>query len=245
MKRLLFRGLIACLAVCVASATPDRARADMVAVIGGNSNATITSFLNANGHTATNFGNAVPVSLAGFDAVVLLRTPGNATVQNFVLGGGLLITEWDASAWALNTANLINADDGGGAGFIGTGTLVTFTAAGVNAGLSAGLGASYSDGPRTEFFRNLINIGAGVDILATRPGNNPAIIGGSSGAGATLIIGYDWADSFPAGTSASGTLLLNALNYNPGGVAVVPEPSTLLLGALGAMGLLGYRRVRR
>lgn len=231
---------VALLAMASLSFVPQLAEASVVAVIGGNSNSSITAFLNNNGHTATDFGFSVPASLVGFDAAILLRANGNATLRSFVLGGGLLITEWDASDWALDVANLLNADDTGGS-FVGTGTPVAFTPAGQAEGLSNGLGAAYSDGERTEFFRQLANIGSGVDILATRPGGTPEIIGGASGSGSTLIIGYDWADGFPSGSSASGTLLLNALNYNAQAVQAVPEPDSLalVLASLGALSLVG------
>jgi hypothetical protein len=217
----------------------------MVAVVGFNNNTTITNYLNANGFTATDFGGSIPASLAGFDAVVLLRTPGNSTVQNFVLGGGKLVTEWDASVWALNTAHLLNATDSGG-GFIGTSTPVTFTPDGVAAGLSTGLSNPYSNLGATQFFRNLTGIGAGVDVLAIRPTNIPVIIGGQSGSGSTVIIGYDWADIGDQGAAIgpSGQLLVNALNFNPN----VPEPTSMtLLGAMAvvASAFYGWRRRQR
>ena len=65
------------------------------------------------------YGRATPAgaaSYAGLDAFILLRTTGTTELANFVLGGGLLITEWSASQWALNTVNLLNADDTGGGG---------------------------------------------------------------------------------------------------------------------------------
>ncbi|HZZ80729.1 MAG TPA: PEP-CTERM sorting domain-containing protein [Gemmataceae bacterium] len=233
-------GLLALAIGCVNQANAG----PIVAVIGSNSNATITSYLNSNGFTATNFGNSIPGSLAGFDAVVLLRTPGNATVQNFVLGGGKLVTEWDASVWALNTAGLLNATDSGG-GFVGTSTPVTFTPDGVADGLSTGLSNPYSNTGATEFFRDLTGIGAGVDILATRPGGFPVIIGGQSGNGSTVVIGYDWADigDQNATIALSGQLLVNALNFDPN---AVPEPATLtLFGVLMIGGACGWCRRKR
>lgn len=222
---------------------PVSANASIVAVFGGNSNISVVSFLNANGHTATDYGFGAPTAaqLAGADAVIALRADGNADVQAFVLGGGLLITEWMGAEWALDTANLLNAN-GGSNSFIGTNTLVTHTAAGLALGLGAGLPNPYADGARTEFQWTLSDIGAGVDILATIPGDIAAIIGGFAGSGYALINSLDWADSFPADGSVSGTWLLNALNLAPQQNHQVPVPVPLALISIGLVGLGLVRR---
>jgi hypothetical protein len=224
-----------CLAMSQASAL-------LVGIAGTVNGSGMASMLNANGHTAVFFGTAAPnaAQLAGLDAMVLLRIDGNADIQNFVLGGGLLVTEWVASTWALNTANLLDATDSGGGNF-GT-TPVTFTAAGVAAGLSVGLSNPYSDGGQTEFFRSLTGIGAGVEILGTRPGDLPVIIGGASGLGSTLVIAYDWQDGSFGGipNDPSEQLLLNTLNYAPD--IGMPAPS---MAAVVGLGLAGLGLVRR
>ncbi|MEZ5524248.1 MAG: hypothetical protein R3E62_04670 [Pseudomonadales bacterium] len=218
------------------------AQADVIAVYGSNSNANVVTFLNNNGHTATNFGSAAPTAaqLVGVDAVINLRGNGNADVANFVNNGGLLITEWQGAEWALDTANLLNADGGGNLS-IGTNTPITHTAAGLVLGLGDGLANPFADGPRTQFQWTLGNIGAGVDILATRPGDIATIIGGVSGSGYALINSLDWADSFPSNGSVSGTWLLNALNIELGENRVPVVNTVALLG----LGLVGLSLVRR
>ena len=187
-------------------------------------------------------------SLAGFDAAVLLRySPGGAdstTLLNFILGGGTLITEWNASVWALNTVGLLSATDTGG-GFVGTGTDITITAAGLSAGLGTGLSNPYSDSPRSEFFRDFSALGVGIDLLATRPGGIPVIFGGASGLGRTYINSSDWADSFPTGASTSGQMLLNLLAIDDAPPAAVPEPGTwaMMFGGLAVFAV--SRRFKR
>jgi hypothetical protein len=212
-----------------------------VGLFGFNSNSDIASFLSGNGHTVTDFGGTAPtaIQLAGLDVLILLRTSGTNDIANFVTSGGLLITEWDASVWTLNTANLIDADDTGGSG-IGS-TPITFTSAG--ASLAQGVNNPYSDGGSTEFFRSFANIGVTVDILATRPGNIPAILGGSSGNGQVLVIGYDWADGFSSANADTRQLILNAVNFERQlSVPTMNEWGMIIFMALAGIGAVYYLR---
>jgi hypothetical protein len=183
-----------------------------VGIIGSNSSAAIKQYLEANGFTVSDHGGTPP-SRAVMDQhqkIILLRAAGNTDLSAWVQAGGVLITEWSASEWALNTASLISAQDAGG-GSRGTGTAVTFTPSPLGVAVRGALPNPYSDAGATEFFRDFTGIGPGVEILATRPTDIPAIIGGASGSGYTFVIGYDWADGFTSG-SDTARLLLNVLN---------------------------------
>ena len=88
----------------------------------------------------------------------------------------------------------------------------------------------YADDDGTEFYRNLINIGPGVEVHATRGENIPITIGGATGSGYTLVIGYCWSDA--AITNLNGpdfdgslteTMIVNALNIGGGGMGCPPD----------------------
>jgi len=206
---------------------PFSSRATNVAVIGANSNTNIVTYLTSNGFSATDFGTSIPSAgtLASFNAVVLLRMDGNSTITNWVNNGGVLITEWSAADWAVNTAGLLSATSAS-VGAVGTGTLVTFSASDLGNKLGEGLSNPYSNGGASEFFYNFTGLGGSVQVLATRPTNVPAIIAGPSGTGYTFVVGYDWADGFPATSNYSGTLLVNILNSGMGGSLPAPANPT-------------------
>jgi hypothetical protein len=222
-----------------------------IGLLGTNSNTALTTFLTNNGNTVVDLNTTA--DFTGLDTVILLRnSPTGATstnLRNFVLNGGRLITELTGADWALNdnTGNLLNADVVGGSIFLSTQS-IKFTQDGVDSGLANGVNDPYSDGTRTQAFRfiPIANIGSGVKVLANRvtnpPADNPAIIGGASGLGTTLVISYDWADSFGSANADTQRLILNALNYtaNP---PRVPEPATLTgILVFGVAGLLATRK---
>jgi hypothetical protein len=198
-----------------------------VALIGSNNNANIVTYLTSYGFTVTDFGGTIPsaATLSSYQAAVLLRMDGNSTLASWVSNGGLLITEWSAASWA--AGNVLANVSSASAGSIGSGTAVTFSASTLGVKLRGTLTNPYSDGGATEFFYTFSNIGAGVEILATRPTNIAAIVGGASGSGYAFIIGYDWADGFPSTDSNNGTMLRNALNSGATGQQAPANPSTV------------------
>lgn len=199
-------------------------------------------------NTFTNLGYEVvdapsSATYGTFDAIIMLRTTGSQELIDFVNAGGLLVTEWSASQWVLNTAQLLGTTRDTGGGLVATGTVVTFTTEGTAAGLSTNIGASYAEGSNTEFFRDFSPIDATTTtVYATRPGNIPVIIGGTYGAGAVLVLGYDWADHGYAANGPTANLILNAFNFTG---SPIPEPGSaaLFLGA-GAFGVVALRRRR-
>ncbi|MEX2188820.1 MAG: choice-of-anchor X domain-containing protein, partial [Pirellulales bacterium] len=201
----------------------------------------VASDLAAEGFTVSEFA-APPVSYDEFTSVVLLRAndsngsaAGNVALAAWVQAGGQLITDWNAAQWALTTAGLLDADDlNAGPNFgginLGPDTAVTFTAAGIASGLADGVSNPYVGGGATEYFRQFSNIGPSVDVLASRPGGVPAILGGQSGAGSVIVIGYDWSDFFASTNADNRQLLINAL---------APEPPSAHLPWIGDAGAVG------
>lgn len=219
MKKL----LLASVALIFAAASPASAATFMIR--GSNSNTAISSFLAGQGHTVVANSN----NFTGVDAVILLRTPGDAFLANYVLGGGLLVTEWTGADWAVST--LLGGAVSGGS-FVGTNTPVTFTSDGLAVGLGNGVGNSFTAVVASEFFRSFSSTGSG-SVLATRPGNFAAIVGGSAGSGYVVANGIDWADSFGSTGSANGQVLLNSLSIRGNVTGAVPEPATWAMMLLG------------
>lgn len=192
------------------------------------------------GHTYVNVNaSSTLAELSVLDQVWLIRTNGDADLNNYVLNGGTLITEWSGSSWAINSMSMLNATDVL-IGNIATNTPITFTQPGLDLGFATNLSNTYSNGGATQFFRSFINIGAGVDVIATASGYNVGI-SGSYGLGSVVALGWDWQDDF--NNNATTQLLVNdiiGLSFDTPQVSV-PEPSTLAIFALGIMGLVSRR----
>lgn len=260
-------GLVKSAVLAFAFAIAAPAYASVIAVFGDrNGSAAVTSFLAANNLKATNLGEAPPQKLdelAGYDVLIALRSKGSDAIKEFVLGGGLLITEFDAAVWALDPLglHLLNADAGSTL-FLGKGTTISFTPEGLKLGLGDGLGKSYADGDRTNAQTTLSNLGAGVSLLATGPepmvplvkaaglrlldslaDDLPVMIGGNSGEGYTLINSLAWSEGLPTTDSPTGTWLLNALNVQQ--TQPIPEPGGLALLGLALACLTFTRRQQR
>ncbi|MEO1307925.1 MAG: VPLPA-CTERM sorting domain-containing protein [Pseudomonadota bacterium] len=232
--------------IAIATLTISVATSAGAATVGTIGSSFANDFLNANGHTASTVSSTA-AELADLDTVILHRGgTGNQDLIDFVAAGGLLITEWSSSAWVLNTASLLDATDAGG-GFVQTGTVISFTDAGLATDLDELTGPSFSSVGATEFFRDFTNIGSSVDILATRPGDEATILGGSFGLGSVLILGYDWQDQGYSGVADNGNeqLLLQAVTYSASDIpAPVPLPASaiLLMSAVGGTAFMRRRK---
>ena len=237
-------GLVAALAATPASALSIGVFGDHVSAEG------IAGMYSAHGHVATAHAGAAmgdATLIAPLDVIISLRTNITQDVVDRVAAGALLITEYWAAASAVNTFELLEATDVGIA-LAGTGTPITLTAAGLDAGLGADLdGGSWDTASgATEVFRLFWDIGPAVEVLATRPGDFPVLLGGTFGSGRVLIAGWNWADQAYDADIDTGNerFLINAVGYGLES-AVVPLPAAAPLLAVGLAALAGLARRRR
>jgi len=217
------------------------ASATVVALYGGtDTNASIFAFLKSQGYSTVGLSRLSEATLSGVDSVLLLRVQGNQALTNFVQNGGKVITEWSGAEYGMTLFGGKASDQG----FSRTNPVVSFDQAGIDLGLSNGIGGSYADSRATEHFYNL-TLGNATSY-ATRPDGRSAIAGGAVGSGFVFVNAYNWADSFGKPGSNSGQLLLNELSSNETSrpVAKVSEPSSLVLLGLGMFGMIRRKRVR-
>lgn len=229
--------------------------------IWGNKFEVWDSLLTKAGHTVVSIDSAsTTADLSVLDQVWLIRADGNKNLLDYVFNGGTLVTEWNASTWAITENEMLDATIRRYA-YRKKDTTVTFTSEGLALGLGNSLGASYSNNGATEFFEEFKNIGAGVDIVATFNGGRVTGISGAYGSGNVISLGWDWQDvnAFDAKTQ----LLVNdigGLSFKSTKVAEpfkpaktqktvlstlttteVPEPPAFVLLALGLIVLTTSR----
>lgn len=223
---------------CIALLFSMQSHADTIGVWGG-SFSTWDSFISNAGHSAVavNSGSV----LTDLDQVWLIRTTGSNNLTDYVNNGGTLITEWNGSQWAANTANLLNVTDTGG-GVVASNTQVTFTQAGLDIGLGDETGNPYANAGATEFFRTFSDIGAGVDVIATANGTNVGLAG-ESGLGFVALLGWDWQDG--ASDSITQTLVNDIIGITSVSIPAVPVPAAVWLFGTALIGFVGMSRRRK
>ncbi len=202
-----------------------------------------------------------PLDLSGVSVVVALgmEDPGPG-LRDWVLGGGLLITNFNSAFWAEGYLDAVSADSYE-VGF----ESVRLTAAGVSRGLGADTLTAVNDPGVPEVFAEFESVGAG-QAWAVRDNGAPVIVGGRAGLGEVVLMAYDWADltarfappEAPGGGlgSVGGTalepglmLVDSVIRFSPAELVTttIPEPATfgVVLAAAVALAAVGKRRRER
>ncbi|MDM7861112.1 PEP-CTERM sorting domain-containing protein [Alteromonas sp. ASW11-36] len=219
--------------------------AALIGVWGGNFSS-FQTLINGTGNSAVALNSSsTAADLAAVDQVWLIRTSGNATLLNYVSNGGVLITEWSAAEWAVDTVSMLNADVAS-ISYQGNAVPVTFTQAGLDLGFGNATGNPYSNGGATSFFQSFTNIGNGVDIIATIAGGFNVGVSGAFGAGRVTALGWDWQDLTDSGASSviNGLFFTDIINSSVRQAADVSEPASVALLALALVGF-SMRRKRK
>jgi hypothetical protein len=199
-----------------------RSSPSKIAVCGSSYYAYVASMLQASLPGVTVDSYSTPPStasaLSAYQTILLLRTPGNTELANWVKNGGRLITEWNAAQWALDQVKLLGAGTKTNtSGYVGSSTPITFISPGE--GLSKGLHNPYSDDGRSEYFFSFFVDPTTTTVQATivRSGNvelQPVFLSGASEKGCVVILGDDWTDNFNSASKDTQTLILNAVQFD-------------------------------
>ncbi len=262
MKRFLVCfGVLALLASGLSQATADNVFL-LSTGVPAEDNA-VLNVLTADGHTVTvglQYQSYTGSDLSGYSSVILLQNntdsggnmpiSGQTALLNYVNGGGGLLTGewtvWGNAQEGFNTilAPLLPVIPSGGYNYV---TPITYTQATANSVLNNGLPSSFTfnadDSGGTEAY---FQPKAGATVYyGSSYGGSPAgdgVIGWDYGSGRVLSL------STLAGTTELadpnyGTLFSNAVNFVD--IQSVPEPSTLTLLGIGALGLTIYCGRRR
>jgi hypothetical protein len=225
----------------------------------GSSDANIILRLQSQGHTVTAMAapTTTTASAAGKDLVVVSSTITSADVGAKFANVTAGVVEWEQAILQQSRQNIIS--EAAARNSDGAFTQITITPAGAAHPLGAGLAAgtytvtnaasAYSWGDSS----GLGTGGVGVGLLGTGTGAEATHLG---------IIGYSTGALRPDNTPSPGrraTLFLSDNNFNnltPTGLSLfdasinwtggflVPEPSSCVLAACGALGLLAWRRRR-
>jgi len=255
--------------VCLASLTflaggLRQAKADSVLLLSTSNPAednAVVNLLTADGHTVTigpDYGNFTGGSLSGYSSVILLQnnsfaggnipSPGQTALVNYVNGGGGLLTgEW--TVWG-------NANEGINAVLapvlpvipstaFNSNSPITYTQTTANSILNNGLPSSFTFtadnnfGTETYFQpKTGATVYYGSDFGGSPPGDG--VIGWNYGLGRVLSLST-LAGLNELADPSYGRLFSNAVYF----VGAVPEPSTLILFSIGAVGLTLHHCWRR
>ncbi|MBL8820268.1 MAG: PEP-CTERM sorting domain-containing protein [Planctomyces sp.] len=237
------------LAGVVLAAIAGQVQAGMVIGIdatGGGNRTVIGSWLSSQGHTVSYIDSSVASNFTGLDTFLSIR--GNfdagrlANVSAFVSAGGGLVTEWSSIQFALS----MFGGTGLGNNFIGTNTTIDIN--GVLHPVTNGI-SDFNSGGQTEFNWNSNITGTTLTLLGTIASQN-AIMVGTQGSGRVVGLSFDWQDSPWSATTGSADselneLLLNSVNWAGGAAQPVPEPASLAMWGVGALGVMFARRKRQ
>lgn len=213
-----------------------------IGISGGNSN--IRIWLASQGHTVSGIDPTIASEFAGLDVYFSIRQlAGEANVINFVNSGGGFVSEWVSVEIIMNMFGGTSI----GNNRIGTGTTIDINS--VVHPVTNGI-PDFASSTQTEFNWNTDISGTSLTLLGTIGGQN-AIMAGSFGSGRVVGLSFDWGDFPWSGVSGSGSIDLNNLLLNSAAwasssaQAPIPEPSTLALFTVGALGMLGFLRKQR